>query len=367
MFGGVFKGRRVLLTGHTGFKGSWLSQWLIELGAEVHGLSLAPDTAPALFEVLGLEQRLASHRLADVRDMAAVQAICVAIQPEVVFHMAAQPLVRLSYREPAATWATNVQGTIHVLEAVRRLACVRACVVVTSDKCYENREQLWGYREADAMGGHDPYSSSKGAAEMAVASWRRSFFHDPSGARLASGRAGNVIGGGDWSADRIVVDFVRAMVAGQPLSLRNPGAIRPWQHVLEPLSGYLLLAAKLLQAEGAGFAEGWNFGPGDANVATVKELADLLVCAWGSGTVEAPLQIGQPHEAQLLKLDVSKARALLGWKGIWDVRRTVAETVHWYKAHHQGSEDLSALTRRQIADYAHDARSAGMAWAGDAG
>lgn len=363
MLADAFRGRRILVTGHTGFKGSWLSQWLVELGAEVHGLSLAPDTAPALFEVLGLKKHLASHRICDVRDGAGVQAVCAAVRPEVVFHLAAQPLVRLSYREPAATWATNVQGTIHVLEAVRMLGSVRACVVVTSDKCYENREQVRGYREADAMGGHDPYSSSKGAAEIAVASWRRSFFHEPAGTRLASGRAGNVIGGGDWSADRIVVDFVRAIAAGQPLQLRNPGATRPWQHVLEPLSGYLVLAAKLLQPDGARFADGWNFGPADTSVATVKDLAHLLITAWGSGAVEMPHNVGQPHEANLLKLDVSKAGAGLGWKGIWDVQRTVSETVAWYKNHHLGGCDLAAMTTRQIAVYTSDARQAGMAWA----
>ncbi len=363
MFADSFRGRRVLVTGHTGFKGSWLSQWLLDLGAEVHGLSLAPDTVPALFDVLGLSKRMASHRLTDVRDAAAVQVAVAAIRPEVVFHLAAQPLVRLSYREPAATWATNVQGTVNVLEAVRAVGCVRACVVVTSDKCYENREQVWGYRETDAMGGHDPYSSSKGAAEIAVSSWRRSFFQDPAGTILASGRAGNVIGGGDWSADRIVVDFVKAIVAGEPLRLRNPGATRPWQHVLEPLSGYLLLAASLLPANGARFADGWNFGPVDASVASVKDLADRLVAAWGSGVVETPGNAGQPHEAGLLKLDVSKAGTQLGWKGIWDVQRTVVETVAWYKSQHQGGIDVSAVTRGQIAAYAADARKAGMAWA----
>ena len=363
MFDNAFRNRRVLVTGHTGFKGSWLCQWLLDLGAEVHGLALAPDTTPSLSEVLELPSRLASHRIADVREAAAVHAAVAAIRPEMVLHLAAQPLVRLSYREPAATWATNVQGTVHVLEAIRAVGGVRACVVVTSDKCYENREQVWGYRENEAMGGHDPYSSSKGAAELAVASWRRSFFQDPAGLRLASGRAGNVIGGGDWSADRIVVDFVGAIASGKPLCLRNPNATRPWQHVLEPLSGYLWLASRLLWEDGPRFAEGWNFGPADASVTTVKALADRLVAAWGQGRVEIPGNAGQPHEAGLLKLDVSKAAAQLGWRGLWDVERTVVETVAWYKTHHQRSADLKELTRRQIDAYTADARAAGLAWA----
>jgi CDP-glucose 4,6-dehydratase len=362
MFADAFRGRRVLVTGHTGFKGAWLSEWLLQLGAEVHGFALAPDTTPALFEVLQLGSRLASSRISDVRDAAAVLAAVADVKPEVVLHLAAQPLVRLSYREPATTWSTNVQGTIHVLEAVRAVGGVRACVVVTSDKCYDNREQIWGYREHDAMGGHDPYSSSKGAAELAVASWRRSFFQDPVGTRLASGRAGNVIGGGDWSADRIVVDFVKAIAAGTPLRLRNPAATRPWQHVLEPLSGYLWLAARLLAPDGDRCADGWNFGPADASVTTVQDLANRLVAAWGQGTVVCPGNAGQPHEAGLLKLDVSKAAAQLGWRGLWDVERTARETVAWYKAHHQGGSDLVELTRCQIAAYSADARAAGLAW-----
>ena len=300
--------------------------------------------------------------MVDVRDAVAVQTAISQIRPSVVFHLAAQPLVRLSYREPAATWATNVQGTIHVLEAIRNIGCVRACVVVTSDKCYENREQVWGYRENDAMGGHDPYSSSKGATEIAVASWRRSFFQDPNGVRLASGRAGNVIGGGDWSTDRIVVDFVKAITNGETLKLRNPNATRPWQHVLEPLSGYLWLAAKLLGTDGERYADGWNFGPADASVTTVGDLAQRLVTAWGMGRVEIPGNVGQPHEAGLLKLDVSKAGTQLGWHGVWDVQRTVQETVAWYNAHHQKNADLQTLTQQQIATYCRDASLLEVSW-----
>lgn len=361
MFGNCFRSCRVLVTGHTGFKGSWLCEWLLEMGAEVHGLALASDTQPALFNVLGLAHRLVGHHLVDIRDAQAVTATVAAIRPEVVFHLAAQPLVRLSYREPVATWATNVQGTVHLLEAVRATSGVRACVVVTSDKCYENREQVWGYRENDAMGGYDPYSASKGATELAVASWRRAFFHGPASCRLASGRAGNVIGGGDWSADRIVVDFVASITAGLPLRLRQPKATRPWQHVLEPLSGYLHLAARLLGVGGEQFADGWNFGPADTSVTTVEHLARCLVAKWGAGTVEVPDSIGEPHEACLLKLDVSKARAQLGWHGLWDVERTVGETVSWYRAHLTGA-DMGTFTRQQIAAYVSDARTADLPW-----
>lgn len=363
MFANAFAGQRVLVTGHTGFKGAWLSQWLLDLGAEVHGLALAPDTNPSLFELLHLQQRITSHHIVDIRDAVAVQTAIAQIRPSVVFHLAAQPLVRLSYREPAATWATNVQGTVHVLEAIRSVGCVRACVVVTSDKCYENREQVWGYRENDAMGGHDPYSSSKGAAEIAVASWRRSFFQDPNELRLASGRAGNVIGGGDWSADRIVVDFIKAITNGEALKLRNPNATRPWQHVLEPLSGYLWLAAKLLGSDGQRYADGWNFGPADASVTTVGDLAQRLVISWGTGRVEIPGNSGQPHEAGLLKLDVSKAGTQLGWHGVWDVQRTVQETVAWYKTYYQEKTKMCSITRSQIATYSADAHSVGLIWA----
>lgn len=360
MFSGIYRGRRVLVTGHTGFKGSWLCEWLLDLGAQVSGYALAPETDPALFTLLGHHQRLHSSRIGDVRSASAVLAAVKEIRPEIIFHLAAQPLVRLSYREPAATWETNVQGTINVLEAARAVPGVTACVVVTSDKCYENREQVWGYRENDPMGGHDPYSSSKGAAELAVASWRRSFFQDPSSCRLASGRAGNVIGGGDWAAERLVVDCIKAIAAGRPLALRHPLATRPWQHVLEPLSGYLHLAAKLCAQGGERFAEGWNFGPADASVTTVEHLARRLIHAWGAGKLEAS-QGNHLHEAGLLKLDVSKARAQLAWHGIWDVDRTIDETVAWYRAHISGA-DVCTLTRKQIADYVTDARSAHLEW-----
>lgn len=362
MFGDAYRGRRVLVTGHTGFKGSWLSHWLLGLGAKVTGIALPPATQPALFDLLGLAQRL-DHREVDIRDAEAVARVMAEVRPEVVLHLAAQPLVRLSYAEPRATWETNVLGTVNVLEAVRACPDVAACVVVSSDKCYENREQVWGYRESDAMGGHDPYSASKGATELVAASYRRSFFHRPEATRLASARAGNVIGGGDWAKDRIVTDFVAAICAGQPLRLRNPGATRPWQHVLEPLSGYLHLAATLLQGKGHTCADGWNFGPADASVTTVEDLARRLVAAWGRGEVIIAADPAQPHEAGLLKLDCSKAAHRLGWRGVWDVAATVEHTVDWYRAHAAGSVDMTRLTDEQLARYAADARALGLAWA----
>jgi CDP-glucose 4,6-dehydratase len=359
IFGGVFRQRRVLITGHTGFKGSWLSYWLGQLGAQVTGLALEPDTTPALFDLLQLRRHL-DHRCVDIRDADAVHQVVADIRPEVVLHLAAQPLVRLSYREPKATWDVNVGGTVNLLEAIRRVGGVRACVVVTSDKCYENREWPWGYRETEPMGGHDPYSASKGATELLVSSWRRSFAA-AAGCRLASARAGNVIGGGDWAQDRIVVDFIAAITAGRPLELRNPSATRPWQHVLEPLSGYLALTQRLLADDGAADAEGWNFGPSDASIATVMDLAQALVRAWGSGTVIDRSDPAHPHEAGLLKLDASRARQRLGWHGVWDVTRTVEATVAWYRTHTQGG-DVAAITAHQLDHYVADAVTARLPW-----
>jgi CDP-glucose 4,6-dehydratase len=361
-FGGVFSGLRVLVTGHTGFKGSWLSQWLLQLGSEVHGVALEPNTKPALFDVLGLSERIASHSLADVRDARTLTEVFDRVEPDLVLHLAAQPLVRRSYGDPVDTWATNVMGTINVLEAVRRTPSVRACVVVTTDKCYENREWVYGYREDDPMGGHDPYSASKGATELAVSSWRRSFFADANACRIATARAGNVIGGGDWAEDRLVVDFVKAMADGADLRVRNPRATRPWQHVLEPLSGYLALAARLLADDGRDYQGGWNLGPGDTGIVTVETLARLLVSAWGDGTVAVDENPRGPHEAGLLKLDVSKALAHLQWHGIWDVRQAVSATVEWYRTHLRGG-DVATLTLEQIASYTSDATHIGLPWA----
>lgn len=357
---GFWRGRRVFVTGHTGFKGSWLCHWLLAEGAEVVGLALPPPTEPALFTLLRLASRM-QHRLGDIRDRETVQRAMAEARPEVVLHLAAQPLVRASYREPVPTWETNVLGTIQVLEAVRRTPSVRACLIITSDKCYENREWVWGYREEDAMGGHDPYSASKGAAELAVASWRRSFFAEPDACRIASARAGNVIGGGDWAADRLVTDLVTALRRGEPLRLRNPLATRPWQHVLEPLSGYLHLAWRLCQDDGQRFAEGWNFGPEDGSIITVRELAQRLIRAYGRGTIIEAQDPRQPHEAQWLKLDISKARARLGWFPIWDIDTTVQRTAGWYRAVDAGA-DAVALADADLHAYTTAARERGAPW-----
>ena len=341
-FGGFFRGRTVLVTGHTGFKGAWLSHWLVRLGARVTGVALPPQTAPSLFASLKLEDRL-DHRLLDIRDADAVMSTFHDVRPDVVFHLAAQPLVRRSYAEPLATWQTNVMGTLHVLEAIRTTSGVIACVVITSDKCYENQERETGYTEGEHLGGYDPYSSSKAAAEIAVASWRRSFIAGQ-GCRLATARAGNVIGGGDWNEDRIVTDFVSSIERGQPVRLRNPYAVRPWQHVLESLSGYLLLASRLGQPDGEQFAGAWNFGPAEDATATVETLARYLVEAWGSGAVEiASEQQSQPHEAGLLKLDCAKAAKLLDWHCRWGLPETARRTAHWYRDFSGGADAFSLV------------------------
>jgi CDP-glucose 4,6-dehydratase len=362
-FADIYRGRRVLVTGHTGFKGGWLCHWLHRLGAEVHGIALAPETNPNLCGLSRLPERLASHRILDIRDGAATVAAVAAIKPEVVLHLAAQPLVRRSYSIPVETFATNVMGTAHVLEGLRTAGSVRACVVVTSDKCYENREWAWGYREDEAMGGHDPYSASKGAAEILAASWRRSFLA-PAGIPMATARAGNVIGGGDWSEDRIVCDAVRAMVAKQPLGLRNPGARRPWQHVLEPLGGYLALGQRLLAQGGMDFAEGWNFGPATTSIRPVRDLADRLVAAWGSGSWEDRSNPASLHEATWLALSWEKAFHRLAWRPVWDFDATVHQTVDWYRGHHVDGADARDLVDAQIAGYEADARALAIPWAG---
>ncbi len=361
MFKNTYRGKRVLVTGHTGFKGSWLTRWLLNLGAQVTGLALPPATTPSLFTLLQLDKEL-DHRILDIRDQGGVQDLVEEVKPDIVFHLAAQALVRSSYRDPKETWDVNVGGTINLLEALRKENQSRVCLVVTSDKCYENKEQVWGYRESDPMGGHDPYSSSKGATELAVASWRNSFFQDPDGLRLASARAGNVIGGGDWATDRIVVDFVKSIESAKPLSLRNPSATRPWQHVLEPLSGYLDLGSRLYQPDGWQLAQGWNLGPRDESVVDVETLARTLVSAWGEGEVRVDATPNHPHEAGLLKLDCSKARTVLGWHGVWDFPETVRQTVEWYRGHHLG-EDAGRLTQRQIEAYEAAAMDARLPWA----
>lgn len=347
-------GRRVLVTGHTGFKGSWLTLWLHAMGAEVTGFALAPPTEPSLFAAARIAD-LIQHIEGDVRDLAAVRAAVAAARPEVIFHMAAQPLVRLSYAEPVETYATNVMGTVHVLEAARQEAkeqgAVKAIVSVTSDKCYENREWVWPYRESDPMGGHDPYSSSKGCAELVTAAWRQSFFAGDGAPLLASVRAGNVIGGGDWAVDRLVPDLVRAFEAGVAPLIRAPQSVRPWQHVLEALGGYIQIAERLLAGERT-FGDGWNFGPADDDARPVSWIVERMRASWGDGTAPALPDSGpRPHEAGLLRLDCSKARAALGWKPSLTLERTIDWIVAWHRAV-AGGADARAITLAQIADYA---------------
>lgn len=348
-----WKGRRVLITGHTGFKGSWLSLWLHSLGAEVTGYALAPPTQPSLFEQARVGECVRSVT-GDVRDPASLLELVRSTAPEVVLHLAAQSLVRASYDDPFGTYATNVMGTAAVLEAVRLTRSVRAVVIVSSDKCYENREWEWGYRENDRLGGHDPYSNSKACAELVTHAYRRSFFdprrHAEHHVAIASARAGNVIGGGDWGTDRIVPDTIRAFLAGRPVALRNPASVRPWQHVLEPLAGYLMLAERLFH-DGPPFAEEWNFGPPDEQVQPVGTLATHLSEYWGDGaSCEMADVRNAPAEAQLLRLDASKARRRLHWSSVLTLRETLQWIVEWHRAVGSGG-DARALTEQQIARY----------------
>ena len=359
LFGGVFRGRRVFLTGHTGFKGSWLALWLAEMGAEVTGFALAPPTTPSLFELAGVESRLARHTIGDVRDRGTLARAMSEARPEIAIHLAAQPLVRASYEQPVETFETNIMGTVHFLEAVRASGSVRVALNVTSDKCYENREWEYAYRENDAMGGFDPYSASKGCSELVTAAYRSSFLGAESGVRVASARAGNVIGGGDWALDRIVPDCIRALTDGRPIVVRNPDAVRPWQHVLEPLSGYLLLAQRLWEDGGEAFAEGWNFGPSAAAGVQVSDVVAGLVASWGSGSWESPSLPDQPHEANLLRLDIAKAQARLGWQPLWDVATTIERTVRWYCAWHGDESSAGEATLQDLDAYVEAARAAG--------
>ena len=342
-----WSGRRVFVTGHTGFKGGWLCLWLQAMGADVHGFALAPATDPALFDVADVGRDM-HGTVGDIRDLPALCAAIAAARPEIVLHLAAQPLVPRSYDTPVETFATNAMGTAHLLEACRRVPGIRAVVVVSSDKCYENREQLWGYRETDPMGGHDPYSASKGCTELIVASYRRAFLAT-AGISLASARAGNVIGGGDWTPSRLVPDVLAAFDAGAPVTLRNPGAIRPWQHALEPLGGYLALAQRLVE-DGAAFAEGWNFGPDDSDAKTVAWVVKRLAEGWGPDAHWAVAATAQHHEAHTLKLDCSKARAGLGWQPRWHATEAVARSLAWHRAW-QGGADMRRYCLDEITDF----------------
>ena len=349
-----WQGRRVLLTGHTGFKGSWLALWLCELGARVTGFAFEPPTEPALFNQLDLERRL-DHNVGDVGDSEAVAALVASSRPEVVLHLAAQPLVRRSYAEPVATWQTNVMGTIHVLEALRPLTHLCAVVLITTDKVYRNNEWLYGYRENDPLGGHDPYSSSKAAAELAIASWRASYCgllpHQSPLLRLSSARAGNVIGGGDWADDRILPDTVRCLRAGEPITLRNPAATRPWQHVLEPLGGYLALAEALADpCGGEELADAFNFGPQLEANRPVRELVEQALHHWPGSWINAS-DPSAPHEAGLLHLVVDKAHHRLGWSPRWDFATTTYRTLRWYRRVIEAGEDPLACCLDDLTSY----------------
>ncbi len=350
--------KKVLITGHTGFKGSWLTLWLQSMGSHVVGYSRSIPTEPSFFQSARLGQEVEGVT-GDIRDFEGVRAVVAEQCPDVIFHMAAQPLVRRSFHDPLETYTTNVMGTVHVLEAVRRVGNVRTVVNVTTDKCYENREWEWGYREYEPKGGHDPYSNSKACSELVTDAYRRSFFTgagEGSQAAVASARAGNVIGGGDWAQDRLVPDFIRAALEGRTLLVRSPDAIRPWQHVLNPLSGYLLLAESLWNSSEN--ATGWNFGPDDADARPVRWIADRLVTLWGDGLRWELDGLPQPHEAHYLKLDSSRARSRLSWVSRWDLDEGLSRTVDWFRAYRDGG-DIREVALRQISDHqALEGRSA---------
>ena len=344
---GFWVGRRVFLTGHTGFKGSWLALWLQQLGAHVTGYALAPGTQPNLFGLAGVANGMDSC-LGDVRDGAALSRAMQSAQPEIVIHMAAQALVRYGYQNPVETYATNVMGTVNLMEAVRACSSVRVVVSVTSDKCYDNKEWVWGYREHEALGGYDPYSSSKAAAELVTGAYRTSYL-EAQGVAVATARAGNVIGGGDWAADRLVPDVLSAFAQGRAAHIRNPNAVRPWQYVLEPLSGYLSLCEHLYRKP-LDFAGAWNFGPREEDAQPVRWVVEQLAATWGSGAAWHLDTREQPHEAHYLKLDISKAYAKLHWRPQWALEQALAQTVQWY-LHHSKGGDMRSLTLEQIAAY----------------
>jgi CDP-glucose 4,6-dehydratase len=365
-FANIYHGKRVFLTGHTGFKGAWLAEWLLSLGAEVTGFALPPPTTPSLFDQLGLANRL-RHIVGDVRDLSAVQSALDECCPDFVFHLAAQPLVRLSYDQPVETYATNIMGTVNVLEAVRLRGKPCAIVAITTDKCYDNKEWVHSYREEDPMGGYDPYSSSKGAAELVIASYRRSYFSSAdSPVKLASARAGNVIGGGDWALDRIVPDCIRALARGETIPVRNKIATRPWQHVLEPLSGYLWLGACLHSSQLTAFSSqltsAFNFGPALASNRTVAELVQEILKHW-PGKWEDKSDPKAVHEAKLLNLATDKAHHFLGWTPAWPFAETLKQTVAWYHQAADSQTDIHAYTSGQINAYTAAAKSAGVIWA----
>lgn len=343
-------GKRVFLTGHTGFKGGWLSLWLTSMGAKVTGYALAPSTSPNLFSILNIANSIDKSVIGDIRDLHLLQQELSSVTPDIVIHMAAQPLVRYSYTNPVETYATNVMGTVHLLESARAIDSIRSTVIVTTDKCYENKNWAWGYRENDALGGRDPYSNSKGCTELVASAYRSSFFssHENRNA-IATARAGNVIGGGDWSDDRLIPDAIRAFEVNKSLNIRYPSATRPWQHVLEPLSGYLLLAQALYEG-GQDFASAWNFGPHDSDARTVEEVIELLIRNWGAAAKWEKDNLVQPHEASLLKLDCSKANQYLGWFPQWSLEVAIEKIIDWHKAYNNNL-DMRNVTLDQIKQY----------------
>jgi len=344
----IFRDKKVLITGDTGFKGSWLAYWLYYLGAEVYGFALPPERDHDHFTVLGLKKHI-THQDGDIRDIAGIQTFMDKCRPSFVFHLAAQPLVRRSFNEPKLTFDTNIGGTVNILEAVRCTPEVKVLVTITSDKCYLNKEWCWGYRESDELGGKDPYSASKAAAELVYSAYQESFFQNRAQFGAASVRAGNVIGGGDWSVDRIVPDCIRALQAKKPIELRNPQATRPWQHVLEPLSGYLLLASRLYENPGK-FRGSYNFGPESREMHTVEDVARTLISVWGEGDIRITRKESDPPEAGLLHLNCDKAHHALGWYPRWNFTKTVAQTAQWYKSVQEGV-DAESVTRKQIIEY----------------
>ncbi len=333
LFNNIYKNKRILVTGHTGFKGSWLCIWLKELGAEVIGYALDPYTDKDNFVLSGLSEKIVDIR-GDIRDKEKLEKVFEDYKPEIVFHLAAQPLVRLSYDIPVETYEVNVMGTVNIMEAIRKTEETKVGIMITTDKCYDNKEQIWGYRENEPFGGYDPYSSSKGAAEIAINSWRNSYFnpkeYEKHGKAIASVRAGNVIGGGDWAKDRIIPDCVRAIEAGEIIEIRSPKSIRPWEHVLEPLSGYLLLGQKMVE-DPIKYSQGWNFGPNLDSIVTVWEIAEKVIVNYGKGSLKDVSDPNEFHEAKLLALDIAKARFELGWKPTLDINETIEMTVEWYK------------------------------------
>lgn len=360
LFNGIYKGKKVLVTGHNGFKGSWLSLWLKQMGAEVYGFSLEPETEENHFKLLETD---INYVHADLRDLSKISDFIEQVKPDIVFHLAAQALVRQSYEDPIETFSTNIMGTLHLFEACRKSKSVKAIVNVTSDKCYDNKEWIWGYRENDPMGGYDPYSASKGMVELMTSSYRNSFFNLKDYKKkhqilLGSVRAGNVIGGGDWATDRLIPDIVKAASKNEAVLIRNPKATRPWQHVLEPLSGYLTLGWKLLE-ENVSFADGWNFGPEMGSNLSVGEIADLSKKVWDNIQIEIGTNKDEHHEANLLMLDCSKANKLLKWNAVWGIEDTISKTIGWYKEYYENKE---LKTIDDIESFVKDAQKKSIIW-----